>query len=59
MSRLLNVSERSVAAVARERRSNHTYPVSDATIDRFIERAGPDRVLDALDRFTRPAQAAE
>jgi hypothetical protein len=29
-------------------------PVSDKTIDRFIAKAGADRVMAALDRFTTP-----
>jgi hypothetical protein len=29
--------------------------MTDAAVDRFVTRAGPDRVMAALDRYTQPS----
>jgi hypothetical protein len=54
MCRALCVSERSAAAVSRSRRSNHPRPLSDAALDRFVARVGPERVFNAFERLTAP-----
>jgi hypothetical protein len=35
--------------------SLHNRPPTDLAIDRFIARAGADRVMAALDRYTQPS----
>jgi len=33
----------------------HNAPPSDAAIDKFIVKAGADRVMAGLDRYTQPS----
>ena len=37
----------------------HNRPPTDADVDRIVTKLGPTRVMAALDRLTRPAEAAE
>jgi hypothetical protein len=60
IARLLGVTERSIAAVARSARGHAPRKLSDAALARLIARVGPQRIFDALDRATAPtATAAE
>jgi len=56
MARLVGVSERSVAEIARSLGTANKRPdMSDAAVERLISRIGAERIWTALDHLTAPA----